>query len=157
MYKINADFSPSFSLSVSSCLWERISLCSSNCPGTHFVAQSDLKFDGSLPASVSKMLRLQVWVTLFSALDWHFVNKISKVWIIEIISVSIFDVILNKCSEKHTAVILESFNSNNKWIAFIYWNICFEVILWFLYWLWKESPLIICVVYVICFGFKQMK
>jgi hypothetical protein len=42
--------------------WDRVSLCSSGCPGTHFVDQAGLKLRNP-PASTSQVLGLKVCAT----------------------------------------------------------------------------------------------
>jgi hypothetical protein len=43
--------------------WDRVSLCSPGCPGTHFVDQAGLEFRNP-PASASRVLGLKVCVTM---------------------------------------------------------------------------------------------
>jgi hypothetical protein len=44
------------------CFWDRVSLCSHGCPGTHFVDQAGLKFRNP-PASASQVLGLKACTT----------------------------------------------------------------------------------------------
>jgi hypothetical protein len=52
-----------FCLFVCLFVWDRVSLCSPGCPGTHFVDQADLELR-NLPASASQMLGLKVRATI---------------------------------------------------------------------------------------------
>jgi hypothetical protein len=45
------------------CFWDRVSLCSPGCPGTHFVDHAGLKLR-NLPASVSQVLGLKACATM---------------------------------------------------------------------------------------------
>ena len=58
--------------------WDRVSLCSSCCPGTHFVDQAGLELR-NLPASASWVLWLKVCATTPSPKDFysHYVSTLS--------------------------------------------------------------------------------
>ena len=51
-----------FSFSFLLVLWDRVSLCSPGCPGTHSVDQAGLELRNP-PASASQVLGLKVWAT----------------------------------------------------------------------------------------------
>jgi hypothetical protein len=56
------------------CFWDRVSLCSPGCPGTHFVDQAGLELRNP-PTSASQVLGLKVCATtarLFSILNMLF-------------------------------------------------------------------------------------
>ena len=55
-------YSPFFFLFIFWFFWDKVSLCSRGCPGTHSVNQAGLQLR-NLPASASQMLGLKVWAT----------------------------------------------------------------------------------------------